>query len=92
MWFCIKFINKTGISWWRTTTNRNAQNWLWGHGNGGHISVPLISVEGVFKDKSKDFTPWLAQEENLELLGETLGLDIELEDTEMWLTSFVSSI
>jgi len=31
-----------------------------------------VDLREFFKDEAKDFTPWLAQEENLELLGETL--------------------
>ena len=42
-----------------------------------------VELRDFFKDEAKDFTPWLAEENNLELLGETLGLDIELEDTEV---------
>jgi hypothetical protein len=38
-------------------------------------SVPLRSV---WQNEAFDFTPWLAIPENLELLGETLGLAIEL--------------
>ena len=36
-----------------------------------------VDLREFFKDEAKDFTPWLAEENNLELLGETLGLDIE---------------
>ncbi|MBT6936550.1 MAG: DUF4268 domain-containing protein, partial [Candidatus Marinimicrobia bacterium] len=39
-----------------------------------------VELRDFFKDEARDFTPWLAEENNLELLGETLGLDIELED------------
>ena len=42
-----------------------------------------VDLREFFKDEAKDFTPWLAEENNLELLGETLGIDIELEDTEV---------
>ena len=39
-----------------------------------------VDLRKFFKDEAKDFTPWLVEEDNLELLSETLGLDIELED------------
>ena len=44
----------------------------------------LESVEprDVWSSESEDFTPWLAQAENLKLLGETIGLDLELEAQE----------
>jgi hypothetical protein len=32
--------------------------------------------------KDRDFTPWLSEEGNLELLGETIGIDLELEAQE----------
>ena len=40
-----------------------------------------VDLRKFFKDEARDFTPWLAEESNLELLSETLGLDIELEET-----------
>ena len=51
-----------------------------------------VDLREFFKDEAKDFTPWLAEEENLELLGETLGLDIELEDTEVRIGKFSADI
>src|SRR3982074_1518275 len=32
--------------------------------------------------ESSHFTPWLAQEENLKLLGETIGIELEYESQE----------
>jgi len=32
----------------------------------------------VWQDEAKDFTPWLASEAGLDLLGETIGLELEL--------------
>ena len=51
-----------------------------------------VDLRDFFKDEAKDFTPWLAEETNLELLGETLGLDIELEDTEVRIGKFSADI
>jgi hypothetical protein len=36
----------------------------------------------VWVGEATDFTPWLAQEENLTLLGDTIGLVLDLEATE----------
>src|SRR5438132_14411087 len=41
-----------------------------------------VDLREVFSSEAGDFTPWLAQEENLSLLGETIGIDLELEAQE----------
>lgn len=41
-----------------------------------------IELRNVWKTEAQDFTPWLARDENLALLGETLGLELELEAVE----------
>ena len=51
-----------------------------------------VELREFFKDEARDFTPWLAEENNLELLGETLGLDIELEDIEVKIGKFSADI
>ena len=51
-----------------------------------------VDLREFFKDETRDFTPWLAEETNLELLGDTLGLDIELEDIEMRVGKFFADI
>lgn len=38
-----------------------------------------IDLQAVWDSEAGDFTPWLAKEENLELLGETIGIELELE-------------
>lgn len=42
----------------------------------------ITELRQIWKNESGHFTPWLAQEENLQLLGDTIGLDLELEATE----------
>ncbi len=42
-----------------------------------------VDLRKLWKDEARDFTPWLATEENIELLGETLGIGIEVEGTEV---------
>jgi hypothetical protein len=41
-----------------------------------------VDVRYVFPNEATAFTPWLAREENLALLGGTIGLDLELEAQE----------
>ena len=51
-----------------------------------------VDLREFFKDEARDFTPWLAEEDNLELLSETLGIDIELEDIEVKIGKFSADI
>ncbi len=41
-----------------------------------------VNLREVFSTEAGDFTPWLAQEENLKLLGEAIGIELELEAQE----------
>ena len=43
------------------------------------IKVPLREF---WEDEAGDFTPWLAAEENITLLGETIGIELEVEAQE----------
>ena len=46
----------------------------------------------VWKHEALDFTKWLAEEENLELLGREVGIDMELIGTEVRTGSFPTDI
>jgi len=41
-----------------------------------------VDLRDVWTSESGDFTPWLAREDNLKLLGNTIGLELELESQE----------
>ena len=41
-----------------------------------------VDLRDVWESESSHFTPWLAKDENLELLGETIEIDLELEAQE----------
>jgi hypothetical protein len=51
-----------------------------------------VDPRDVWKDESVHFTPWLAQDENLALLGETLGMQLELVEQEKPVGRFVADI
>ena len=42
----------------------------------------LVDVRTKWPHEALDFTPWLAQKENLDLLAEELGLNLELVQAE----------
>jgi hypothetical protein len=41
-----------------------------------------VDLREVWQDEAQDFTPWLAREENVALLGDAIGLDLEVEAQE----------
>ncbi len=51
-----------------------------------------VPLREVWNSESADFTPWLAQDENLKLLGDALGLDLTLEATEQQVGPFRADI
>lgn len=51
-----------------------------------------IDLREVFATEAGDFTPWLAQPENLKLLGEAIGIDLALEAQEKDVGSFRADI
>ena len=42
----------------------------------------IDDLRQVWSHEALEFTPWLAKPENMKLLSETIGLDIEVEETE----------
>lgn len=51
-----------------------------------------VDLRSTWKSEAGDFTPWLAKEENLRLLGETIGLELELEAQEKNVGPFKADI
>ena len=41
-----------------------------------------VDLREVWVSEAGDFTPWLASEENIALLGDVIGLDLEVEAQE----------
>lgn len=40
--------------------------------------IQKVELRDYWKKEDKDFTPWLAKEENIQLLSETIGIDLEV--------------
>jgi len=41
-----------------------------------------IDLRALWNGEATDFTPWLAKDENIELLGETIGIELEVQEQE----------
>jgi hypothetical protein len=67
-------------------------------GTGGAMATPdlarlkRVNLREAWMSEPADFTPWLAQPSNLELLGESLGISLELESTEHSVGPFAADI
>src|SRR3989304_142559 len=51
-----------------------------------------VSLRDAWPDEAGHFTPWLAREENIALLGDTIGLDLEVEAREKGVGPFWADI
>ena len=51
-----------------------------------------IDLRKAWKSEDQEFTPWLAGEENLELLGDTIGIELELVGREKDMGPFRADI
>ena len=51
-----------------------------------------VPLRDIWTTEDRDFTPWLAQEENLKLLGDTIGIELELEAQEKEVGPFSADI
>jgi hypothetical protein len=51
-----------------------------------------VSLRNIWADEAGDFTPWLAKPENLKILGETLGVELEPESEEVAVGPFSADI
>ena len=51
-----------------------------------------VKLRDIWSSEASDFTPWLAREENLSVLGEALGVELELEAQEQAVGPFRADI
>lgn len=51
-----------------------------------------VELRDIWGDEARDFTPWLAEEKNLAILGRTLGMELELKAQEEGVGPFRADI
>jgi hypothetical protein len=54
--------------------------------------LETVPLRKYWRDEARDFTPWLAREENLTLVGEAIGMSLELVATEQYIGPFRADI
>lgn len=56
------------------------------------VMTRVDNLRSIWPDEARDFTPWLAQEQNLKLLGDAVGLDLVLEEKESSVGEYYADI
>lgn len=56
----------------------------------GHLES--VSLREFWQDEARDFTIWLAKKENLGILSDTLGMELELEGVEVFVGPYKADI
>ena len=51
-----------------------------------------VDLRDVWENEARNFTPWLAREDNLAILGETLNMELELQAQEKSIGAFSADI
>ncbi len=54
--------------------------------------LEVVELRDVWPDEAQDFTPWLAKNDNISLLGETLGIELAPERKEIGVGDFKADI
>ena len=40
--------------------------------------IEKLDLRDIWANEASDFTPWLAKEENIKLLGDTIGIELKV--------------
>ena len=46
-------------------------------------TLQRVALREIWPDEARDFTPWLASDENITLLGDAINLELEVEGQEL---------
>lgn len=54
--------------------------------------IEKVEIRSQWENEEHEFTPWLAKEANIQILSEEIGVDLEVEDTEVYIGSYKADI
>src|ERR1700744_1356916 len=54
--------------------------------------LETVALESVWPHETLNFTPWLGKPENIRILGDTLGVELEMDDQEVAVGPFAADI
>jgi len=54
--------------------------------------IKKLKVRKIWETEAFEFTPWLAKEENIALLGQSLGLELEVDQVEATIGPYSADI
>lgn len=54
--------------------------------------LKTVDLRNLWPDEASDFTPWLAREENIGQLGQAIGIELEVEHTEVAVGPYAADI
>ena len=54
--------------------------------------IEKVEIRNIWENEGTEFTPWLAKEENIELLGSAIGIDLVVEAQEKVVGPFRADI
>ena len=54
--------------------------------------LKLLDVRSIWRNESSDFTPWLADDKNIARLSDALGIELEVESTEVAVGPYAADI
>lgn len=52
----------------------------------------IEDLRSIWPNEAREFTPWLAKPENLDLLGEAIGMELTLREKEVSVGAFSADI
>ena len=54
--------------------------------------IEKVNVRSCWNSEEADFTPWLAKDENIQILADAIGIDLEVQGTQVSIGEYKADI